>query len=43
MQAGFVAEWAGAPLAIGAGALVLALLGYFFLASRLSSSVEQEA
>lgn len=43
MQAGFVAEWAGAPLAIGAGALVLALLGYFFLASRLSSTVEQEA
>ena len=43
MQAGFVAEWAGAPLAIGAGALVLGLLGYFFLASRLSSSVEQEA
>jgi len=43
MQAGFVAEWAGAPLAIGAGALVLALLGYFFLASRLTSSVEQEA
>ncbi len=43
MQAGFVAEWAGAPLAIGAGALVLALLGYFFLGSRLSSSVEQEA
>ena len=43
MQAGFVAEWAGAPFAIGAGALVLAFLGYFFLGSRLSSSVEQEA
>ena len=43
MQAGFVAEWAGAPFAIGAGALVLALLGYFFLGSRLNSAVEQEA
>ncbi|MGH7874625.1 MAG: MFS transporter [Candidatus Binatia bacterium] len=43
MQAGFVAEWAGAPFAIAAGALALAVLGYFFLGSRLSSSVEQEA
>lgn len=35
MQAGFVAEWGGAPLAIVAGAVVLAGIGYFFLGARL--------
>ena len=35
MQAGFVAEWSSAPFAIGAGALVLAAVGYSFLGSRL--------
>ena len=35
MQAGFVAEWAGAPAAILAGAIVLAVVGYTFLGARL--------
>jgi hypothetical protein len=34
MQAGFVAEWTGAPFAISAGAVVLAVVGYVFLGSR---------
>ena len=36
MQAGFVAEWSSAPIAICAGALVLAVVGYGFLGSRLN-------
>jgi len=35
MQAGFVAEWTGAPFAIAAGSVVLAIVGYIFLGSRL--------
>ena len=35
MQAGFVAEWTSAPVAIVAGAVVLALVGYTFLGARL--------
>jgi outer membrane lipoprotein SlyB len=31
MQAGFIAEWTGAPIAITAGAIVLAILGYVVL------------
>jgi MFS family permease len=40
MQAGFVAEWTSAPFAIGASALVLAIVGYAFLGSRLKRVVE---
>lgn len=35
MQAGLVAEWTGAPVAIFAGAVVLAVVGYTFLGARL--------
>jgi hypothetical protein len=35
MQAGFVAEWTSAPVAIVAGAVVLAIVGYTFLGARL--------
>jgi len=35
MQAGFVAEWAGAPFAIAAGAVVVLLVAIFFLAPQL--------
>jgi len=35
MQAGFVAEWTGEPFAIAAGSVVLAIVGYIFLGSRL--------
>jgi len=35
MQAGFVAEWTSAPMAIAAGAVVLAIVGYTFLGARL--------
>ena len=35
MQAGFVAEWTSAPVAIVAGAVVLAVVGYRFLGARL--------
>jgi len=35
MQAGFVAEWTSAPVAIVAGAVVLAVVGYMFLGARL--------
>ena len=37
MQAGFVAEWTSAPMAIAAGSVVLAIAGYLFLGSRLKS------
>lgn len=40
MQAGFVAEWSSAPFAIGAGALVLAMVGYGFLGARLKRLAE---
>jgi MFS family permease len=40
MQAGFVAEWTGAPIAIAAGAIVLAVVGYFFLGARLKRLAE---
>ena len=40
MQAGFVAEWTGAPFAIAAGALVLVIVGYVFLGSRLKNFAE---
>jgi hypothetical protein len=40
MQAGFLAEWTSAPFAIGAGALVLAIVGYAFLGSRLERVAE---
>jgi MFS family permease len=35
MQAGFVAEWAGAPFAIQAGAVVVVLMGIFFFSRQL--------
>lgn len=35
MQAGFVAEWSSAPFAIEAGAVTLAVIGFFFLGARL--------
>ena len=40
MQAGFVAEWTSAPIAISAGAVVLAIVGYMFLGSRLRNLAE---
>lgn len=40
MQAGFVAEWASAPFAIGAGAIALAVIGYAFLGARLKKLVD---
>ncbi|HEV8724921.1 MAG TPA: MFS transporter [Candidatus Binatia bacterium] len=40
MQAGFVAEWTGAPFAIAAGALVLVIIGYVFLGARLKNVTE---
>ena len=39
MQAGFLAEWTGAPFAIKAGAVVLAVIGSIFLGAR-SKAVE---
>ena len=35
MQAGFLAEWSSAPFAIEAGAVILAVIGLFFLGPRL--------
>ena len=35
MQAGFLAEWAGAPFAIQTGAIILAVVGVFVLGARL--------
>jgi MFS family permease len=35
MQAGFVAEWTSAPVAIASGSVVLAIAGYLVLGSRL--------
>jgi MFS family permease len=40
MQAGFIAEWTGAPFAIAAGAVVLVIVGYVFLGSRLKNFAE---
>jgi MFS family permease len=40
MQAGFVAEWTSAPIAIAAGAIVLAVVGYIFLGARLKRLAE---
>jgi MFS family permease len=40
MQAGFVAEWTSAPVAIVAGAIVLALIGYMVLGARLKKLVD---
>jgi MFS family permease len=40
MQAGFVAEWTSAPIAIAAGAVVLGIVGYMFLGSRLRNLAE---
>jgi MFS family permease len=40
MQAGFVAEWTGAPFAIAVGALVLVIVGQVFLGSRLKNVTE---
>jgi MFS family permease len=36
MQAGFIAEWTSAPVAISAGAVALALIGYMFLNFRVT-------
>ena len=35
MQAGFIAEWAGAPFAIEAGAVVVVLVAFFFFYPQL--------
>lgn len=43
MQAGFIAEWTSAPLAIAAGSIVLVVFGYFFLGSRLRSVEVKDA
>ncbi len=40
MQAGFVAEWTGAPFAIAAGTVVLLIVGYVFLGSKLKNFAE---
>ncbi|HEY1233690.1 MAG TPA: MFS transporter [Candidatus Binatia bacterium] len=37
MQAGFIAEWTSAPVAISAGAVALALIGSMFLNFRVTS------
>ena len=37
MQAGFLAEWTGAPFAIQAGVVVLAIIGSIFLGARLKA------
>jgi MFS family permease len=37
MQAGFIAEWTSAPVAISAGAVALALIGYMFLNFRVTN------
>jgi MFS family permease len=37
MQAGFIAEWTSAPVAISAGAVALALIGYMFLNLRVTN------
>jgi hypothetical protein len=38
MQAGFLAEWTSAPIAIETGAVVLGIIGFWFLGSRLSAA-----
>jgi MFS family permease len=40
MQAGFLAEWTSAPFAIATGAVVLAVVGFIFLGSRLKHVVD---
>jgi predicted MFS family arabinose efflux permease len=40
MQAGFLAEWAGAPFAIEAGAVALLLAAIFFFAPQLKKMTE---
>jgi Transmembrane secretion effector len=35
MQAGFLAEWTGAPFAIEAGVVVLTVIGFVFLGARM--------
>jgi len=37
MQAGFIAEWTSAPVAISAGAVALAVIGYMFLNFRVTN------
>lgn len=37
MQAGFIAEWTSAPVAISAGAVALAVIGYIFLNFRITN------
>jgi MFS family permease len=37
MQAGFIAEWTSAPVAISAGAVALAVIGYAFLNFRVTN------
>jgi MFS family permease len=37
MQAGFIAEWTSAPVAISAGAVALAVIGYMFLNFRVTT------
>lgn len=43
MQAGFIAEWTSAPIAIAAGAVVLVIVGYLFLGSRLKRAAGSES
>ena len=40
MQAGFIAEWTGAPFAIAAGAVGLAIVGYLVLGATLKDNAE---
>ena len=40
MQAGFVAEWTGAPFAITTGAVILAIVGYLVLGATLKDDTE---
>jgi MFS family permease len=42
MQAGFLAEWSSAPFAIEAGAVILAVVGLFFLGPRLRRMSHRE-
>ena len=41
MQAGFIAEWTGAPFAITTGAIILAIVGYIVLGTTLRDAGKQ--
>jgi predicted MFS family arabinose efflux permease len=43
MQAGFLAEWRSAPFAVETGAVILVIVGCFFLGSRLAVSPSRQS